>query len=264
MTLKVERTDDNGAAAAAGVQLRVQAEGVPDSLRLTLIQAVVHIHLRNGATLRIPSPLPLAVELRPAPLPDASRLSWIKDNDHPLDGYIPLTMDSREKAAAAGGIASIEVEGLARATSPHVAAIMPLEEGATRTALARHLLITKWTHSPGEASLNVATSSIAPGEGAGSPVATGSVPEYALVNEARHEALPIVARTSGRHVRFLVLPGPDLWDGTADYEIRPSAGDKSTAKIDDAWLSAARLLIIDWKHSGSYSVHGEWIAPPPR
>ncbi len=95
------------------------------------------------------------------------------------------------------------------------------------------------------------------------PLYAGSnVLSYALVNEARHEALPLTARGTSNGNSWLVLPGNQMITHSLSLDTRDALVGQ-TPPVDDHWYSGARVWVVDWLPVETYPVRATLTWPQP-
>jgi hypothetical protein len=145
------------------------------------------------------------------------------------------------------------------ASVPHVRASLPLAPGASIARDGLRMEIVSWSSSAGDATIELRTKTVAQNEEAPAIPGWTSAPTYALVNDARHEALPLSEGGEQSNQGWFVLPGTSTWSST--YSLRSVSPAPPRTARDESWFHNARLVVIEWVPLGSYPVSAEWAAP---
>ena len=80
-----------------------------------------------------------------------------------------------------------------------------------------------------------------------------------LVNEVRHESIPLVASHNGGSSRMIILPGVMLHESSDTYKAAPLDRFNLGHSVDSAWLRGAHLELSQWVPKGSYRVHDTFV-----
>ncbi len=244
------------------IRLEVRVASAQPGQRLTLSGPQAELLLADGSKLRIPTNPPI-LELgltRPASLDNST---WLVPN---RDSAIVRTLIVRpelvQQRLLAKSIKSITISGRLVASTPRVIGNLDLSAGSRLAAPGRRVSVAGGSEANGAAELNLNAIEL-PTVGAQrwSQVFTGSgVVSFALVNAARHEALPMTVRGTGGGASWLVLPGDQVVTTSLYLDTRDAfAGQPST--IDFPWFAGARLWLIDWLPVESYPVRAELAVP---
>jgi hypothetical protein len=242
-------------ATARELNLVVNLEPSSTSLRWSLVSPAIVAHLRSGADLRIPLGQQ-SVELSAAPPSLGRGVTWIvRPNGPSLRSDLTIRLDDTSRAAIAGGLASVELVGRISVLEPRLAALYPLEPGRRFAHDGTRIAIKRWSHSSDNVSLTMQLASIRQESWPASNFAYfGALPsrEFALLNEDRHEAIAFRQRTSSGGGASMVLPGTNVADFQAQYEVTSRNGGASIVTVGDDWFGSAKLAQIDWVRRGGY------------
>ena len=236
--------------------IRLRASHAPAGQRLTLLNSNVTLTLRDGATVRVGGPGPLELGVTH---PDLKGVRWVTpaaDTGH-AEINTTFSSDIRAQQAMGHGVMRLALSGRLLASIPHVRGSLPLAKGATLARDGQRTEIASWSYASGDAILELRTKAIARDEEAPSFPGWTSAVVYALVNDARHEALPLRQGRSASSQMWFVLPGTSASSGTDSLTSRTGLPSHLEAR-DEAWFRDARLVVIDWVPLGGYPVNAEW------
>jgi hypothetical protein len=254
--LNLEVHDLDKIAERQQIWLTIDAPTTPDTIRLSVVNPVVVLRLVNGDSIRLGLAPQSAVARLPMP-PVVRGVRWLSGGSVPRE-RVPLNVQLRGalRDSVAGGIASVTLEGRAVLLAPRTVGDLPLAEGASMTRSGLRVRLETWTHGHGDVSMTAHAVSIGEASYVGvSGVAPGGNGELqgVLVNRARGEAALLSQPGSGTGQSMLVLPGVSTGDRTMKYEWDSNAG-PGRSRLDDAWLTGARLMLVNWIPIGAYPV----------
>jgi hypothetical protein len=259
--LRIELLEPDTIARRQPWQLRVLAEGAPDSERLALVVDTIIFHLRDGSTLHARGVEPVAPLYTP-PLPVPSGVRWVGER---ADGrgtapstVVTVRLTDEQARTLFHGVAFAELVGRVSVREPRVIATMPLGVEQTLTRDGRRFRIERVSHGAEGAAVELLTSAILAGErtsrAGGWRRGSGEL-GVALLNASRGEAMLLQQRTNSRmQSDWLVMPGASVLQESARYEPRRSWLPAADHARDDAWYAGAQLLIAEWIPLGSYPV----------
>jgi len=257
VSMSRSQTPDIGA-----MLLEVRPTTVPLGRELTLQDPRAEVELKDGTKMRLSTTSPF-VDLN-AVRPILSNNRWVGPNlDSTFAGTLWLHADAAQVGAMDRGIRRITITGRVSETIPRVLGTMPLAINGHFTSPGRRAMLTSWSHARGQGEMRLDVTQLPwPVADAGPRWAqTNGALAYALVNDARHEALPLFVSSAGNGgPSWLVLPGDAVW--TSNLTLRTRAYSNETeSPVDDRWLEGARLWFIDWVPVDSYPVRAE-LTPP--
>jgi len=214
--------------------------------QLTLLNTDVAITLADGSIIHLTGPGAFTDVVRPE-LPGAR---WVTATAHGEDGArSQLSLSPRAHQAMARGIVRVSVSPSILAAIPRVAGSVRLAKGELLVRDGLTARIESWSYESGDATVNLRISSLS-----GDELDRAVNVEFALVNHARHEALPLFQRNSVGGTDWLVVPGDSATTNVLSLTTRP---DKPSAfeVRDPGWFQGARLVVIDKRVLGSYTAH---------
>jgi hypothetical protein len=245
------------------IRLEVRATSSLEGHRLTLSEPYAELLLGDGQTLRLAVNPPIA-ELR-STRPAIGDNAWLIPNrDSAYIQAIFLRPDITQQPLLAKGIKRITIFARISASTPHIVGSLPLSANGRLASPGRRLSVESWRKASGQAEVRLNAIEIpVPGVELLPPLGAGSrVLSYALVNDARHEAVPLTVRASSNGSTHLVLPGEGVFATSFTLDTR-DAFPGQTTPVDDSWYVGARLWLIDWLPAGSYPVRAELTLPQP-
>ncbi|HEV8447886.1 MAG TPA: hypothetical protein VGQ44_13735 [Gemmatimonadaceae bacterium] len=189
---------------------------------------------------------------------------WLSPNRDSTDApSIVLVPQEWQKPLVAKGVKRITIHGRILAAMPRVAGILPTTVGARLATPGRRISLGSWREDSGIAQLTVheielphSASDFYLQNRSGSRVLT-----YALVNDARHEALPLEAHGVSTGSTSLVLPGDEAYTTDLSLDTREAFPGRARPPLAEGWFQAARVWRIDWISAGSYPVRAELTLP---
>ena len=248
------------------VLLDVRPTTTPPGRALTLWDAHAELELSDGTKLRPTTTSPI-VDLYSV-RPSLSNNRWLGTSlDSTFAGLLWLRADAAQLRALDRGIRRITITGRVWETVPRVVGTMPLVIDSRLTSSGRRAMLTSWSHNRGQGEMRVDVTQLPwPVADAGPRVvSTGGPLAYALVNDARHEALPLFVNGASHGASWLVMPGDAAW--MSNLTLRTQAySNGPESPVDDRWFDGARLWFIDWVPVDSYPVRAEVtlsnVSPP--
>lgn len=249
------------------LNFKLSVDSLPAAQRLQLVDGVVVIHARGGAPLRVS----MEGSVRMLHIQDhaTTRLTWLgeRQESHPTIGSASVPDTGGVRRAKDSGITSVGLDGRLRVSVPDFADTVPLRVGFILERSGERTRVVKWTYGLGQASISLSTEklllSIEQRESLalGQPF-EGNDFEYALVNEARREAVVLEPHRGGSQNGWLVLPGTQTLSASMQLSTPTRDGVlRQLPPIDDDWFRGARLVITHWVPKGSYPVHSETAVP---
>lgn len=235
------------------MQLRVRIDGAPRGQSITLLDPTVTIAWAKDSVARLP--MHNSFSLSTASLPAQSTISG-SDALHPMrnDVSFGVPIPDSLRAAVAGGLRRVWIDGRLFVRTPQFVAAAPLRAGASLATNNRRIAVTKWSHGFGDVLVEAKTVSLGDGSSPPGRLASIASTEYRLaVASASHDrVIPLEQRSSQSGSLFLVLPGVSFNSGIASFHAA-----RRDSVPSDTWFENAQLLLIDWKTVGSYRVHVE-------
>jgi hypothetical protein len=246
------------------IALRLELDSPPSSQRLGLISGVGIFRLRDGTVLR--QPIIRQSMSRYLQVRDTTGLHWLGE---PADarfstGFSVSTTDGVQRAIEAG-VTAVGLDGRILVSTPDAADTVPLVIGAYTTRSGSRATVTKWEYGLGRAALTLSTSAVMNDVQSTLPGPfDAEESDFALINEARHEAIALEMGGLGYHTGWLVMPGNPTRDGSLTLQTSRQYArsvERGGAPLDDAWFRSAHLVITHWVRRGSYAVHSEGSVP---
>ena len=238
-----------------GLSFMVRGDTLSDAMRLTVVQAEVELHLRDGAIIRTSAePMPIGPM---ASIPEAPRLRWLQRRDGPravhLHVMVRVTPDQRRLLER--GLSSVVFEGRAIVTEAVTLAVLPLVPGADTTVSGHSVRVENWSTEFGEPTLRLRVSSVSTEDLPRRVEGWHMAIDPALVNSARGEAYRLAQRGGTAAQRGLVLPGLPAVSRIEELGLAQTVPARSP--VDAEWLREARLLLVGHEVRGSYPVRLE-------
>jgi hypothetical protein len=227
--------------------LAVTVDGVrPSRYAMMLGAPAIVLRLADGTTMRLPFNND-RLDLTWAPLPLGQEVRVVGYSDVPYGYTRTIDLTPSDRDALRRGIVKATIEGSLAAREPRAVVTVPFRTGAVgRRDGTRVDIITAFRH--GEDSFAEVRRTGISDSSDGIAFAAGSdpslnAPHYVLVNPARHEAVTLTEGRTSSTSDGVVVPG--AWRYMAQSTLRPAPQAGDPVK-DDAWLSQARLAVIDW------------------
>ena len=249
------------------LNFRLTVDSLPAGQRLQLFDGIIALHVRDRAPLQ----LSIGGSARIVHIQDhaTTRVRWLGEREerHPTIGSVAVPDTGSAMQAKDPGITSVGLDGRLRVSVPDFADTVPLRVGFILEHSGERTRIVKWTYGLGQASILLSTATVLLSTEPKEPQALrqpfdGNNVEYALVNEARREAVVLELNGGGTQNGWLVLPGTQT--SSASIWLRTPAQHgvlREVPPIDDEWFRGARLVITHWVPKGSYRVHSETAVP---
>jgi hypothetical protein len=242
------------------IRLQVRATSAAARQRLTFHLDGAELDLADGTKMQIHpgfSDLVLG-SIRP---PSLANSVWLTpDRDSAFVQSIVLRPVLQQQPLLAKGIRKITIYGRVSAADPRTVGSMPLAPGARLSVPGRRVSIREWVQS-GQTEITINSIELPPSPDASRLMESGSqVVTYALVNDARHEAVPLTVRGTSGGSSWLVLPGDEVLTREMTLDTREAFVGRSTG-VDGRWLDGARVWLVDWVPAGSYPVRAELTLP---
>ena len=218
----------------------------PDA-RLTVLSTDVAITLKDGSTIHVAGPS--SGDLVRPELPGVRWVSGSADSAHGLT--TSLSPIPRARDAMARGITRVSISPWIAASVPHVIGSMQLANGSLFVHDGLTARIESWSYGSGDGIVDLRISSMP----RGNYTDPSDDLEYALINDVRHEALPLFRRRAvGGGSNSLVLPGDSARTNVFELSTRADTSGALEAR-DPTWFRSARLVLIDKGELGTYTVH---------
>jgi hypothetical protein len=260
ISVSLRNSDPRALAAGSSLEIDVTTPSVPEGRRLTFVANSIELELRDGTKLRLHMNLPTADfgSARPA----LAGVTWRTPNADSLPvARLGANLDFAERRAVQNGIVRVSVNGTVLATAPRVAGTVNLARGAWLVNHGQRLRVRSWEFGSGTGSLTLQTWSIRLHDVPPQPFGYSNAIQYALVNDGRHEAIPLNSTGSTGGSSWLVLPGTDAQASSITLENRNFSRSTSEGMPTDDWFRGAHLVVMDWVPVGRYSVSAEGGAP---
>jgi hypothetical protein len=242
------------------IRLQVHATSASASQRLTFRPDRAEVDLADGTKMQV-NPAFSTLELGAIRPPSLANSVWLTpDRDSAFAQSIILRPVLQQQASLAKGIKKIVIYGLISATAPRAVGSLRLAPGARLAVPGRRVSIRQWIQS-GQTEITVNSIELPGSADAPRQIESGSrVVTYALVNDARHEAIPLTVRGTSGGSSWLVLPGDEVLTRELTLDTRDAFVGQS-AGVDARWYDGARVWLVDWVRSGSYPVKAELTLP---
>ena len=217
-------------------------EGARPGQRYRLRHADIKVIARGGDTLRVPL-LIVGIVLEGD---TATRIaSPARMSVRPLDSLV-----------LRGRLSVEELDGVGT---------LPLKLNAAIVHDGRRTAIEKLAPFSLDSLLALRTTSVEPGTNPGSNSSSGSdigerdSSRVKLVNDVRHESIPLVRSQGQSNARLIILPGVMLRESSDMYRAGPLDRFSLGHLVDSAWLRGAHLEFSQWVTKGSYPVHDTFV-----
>jgi hypothetical protein len=245
----------------ASIAVKLVADSVPSAQRLTLIGGIAVFHLRDGteSRARISEYSNQHFEHR-----GTTGTTWLGEQSdlHVAFRSSVIVPDSVERRIETG-LTSLGMEGRVLVSSAAFADTLPLRVGASVARSGTLKMISKVSYGLGHASLTLINSDVLldPPQAFPQPFINANALEFALVNDARREAIVLEPRAGFSQSGWLVLPGIQTSEWSQSLVTWSQYLALGGSPVDDAWFRDARLVITHWMTRGSYPVHSEIAVP---
>jgi len=242
------------------IQVLVRATSAPVGQRLTFRLDGAEIDLADGTKMQM-HPLVSVLELGSTRPPSLANSVWLMPaRDSAFSQIVVLRPDFQQQALLAKGIKKITISGRISAATPRVPGSLRLAAGARLAVPGRRVSIRQWVTS-GAQEITINSIELPQSADVSRQVESGSrVVTYALVNDARHEAIPLTIRGTSGGSSWLVLPGDEVITRELTLDTREAFVGQS-AGVDQRWYDGARLWLVDWVPAESYPVRAELTLP---
>jgi hypothetical protein len=242
------------------IRLQVRATSAPAGRRLTFRLEGAELDLADGTKMGINpgfSTLELG-SIRPASLANSVWLT--PDRDSAFVQSVILRPALQQQPLPTNGIKRITIYGRISASIPQTVGSLRLAPGARLEVPGRRVSIREWVQS-GQTEITINSIELPRSADAARQIESGSrVVTYALVNDARHEAIPLTVRGTSGGSSWLVLPGDEVLTRQLTLDTREAFRGQSSG-VDGRWLEGARVWLVDWLPAGSYRVRAELTLP---
>jgi hypothetical protein len=230
------------------------AVGLPDVItsdRYTAIDsAVVRIRLSDGNTLVLTSSPHAIVAYPTLPLPTG--IQWLGALPPAnFSGANGIRANRRQLDSLAAGIANVSIDVFTWSARPSLVATLPLRAEARQRRGGKIARVLRMgTQAEGDTLALIAMTSISVPEttwGSNMGMLFGRVPEFALVNRRRGEAVIPIQRRIGGSSASTPLPG--LWRTVMVTEVPggiQSVRGPRPAPVGRDWIDEADVLAFDW------------------
>ena len=244
----------------AEIGLQVRAISAPVGQRLTFRLDGAELELADGTKMPM-HPGVSVLELGLTRPPSLANSAWLTpDRDSAFSQVVIVRALLQQQPLLAKGIKKISIFGWISAATPRVMGSLGLAPGARLAVPGRRVSIRQWVTS-GAQEITINSIELPQSADVSRHVESGSrVVTYALVNDARHEAIPLTIRGTSGGSSWLVLPGDDVLTGELTLDTRDAFAGPS-AGVDSRWFEGARLWLIEWAPAGSYPVRAELTLP---
>jgi hypothetical protein len=242
------------------IRLQIRATSASAGQRLTFNPDGAELYLADGTKMQISAGFQ-ALELGSIrPLSLANSVWLTPDRDSAFAQTIILRPVLQQQSLVAKGIKKITLYGRISATAPQAVGSLRLAPGARLAVPGRRVSIREWAQS-GQTEVTINSIELPLSADASHQLESGSrVVDYALVNDARHEAIPLTVRGSSGGSSWLVLPGDEVLTREFTLDTR-EAFVGQTAGVDARWFDGARLWLVDWVPAGRYPVSAQVTLP---
>jgi len=254
--LELQRSDRLGKEEEMILRVAVDTDTV--SRRLILAVPRVIVHLKDGTDVTVWGN-GLSSALVAAGNPLAANIRWLRsERDRFATFALPVSFEQR--SAISKGVIGLELVGTVFALEPRTIRTLPLEPNRSFKRDGIRLRIVSVTPAPDGGTVVVHATSVLQPEPFPLLDRFGTLGgrQYALVNEARREAVVPFKTGGGGVLNLLVLPSMSLGDETITLQLRTN----STVPRDSAWFMGARLALVQWTLSGQYSVRVPIVEVP--
>jgi energy-converting hydrogenase Eha subunit A len=241
-SIKVELREG---AAPNQLNLGFRMEGAQPGQRYRLRKADVMVFARGGDTLRVP--------LVPDPIVYAPDRHMSMGISLATPIPVPTVIDS----IVLRGRLAVEVLG--------GAGTLPVKLNAAIVHDGRRTAIEKLAPFSYDSLLALRTTSVEDGTNPGSNSSSGSdigerdSSRVKLVNDERHESIPLFRSRGQSNARLIILPGVMLRESSDMYRAGPLDRFGRGRLVDSAWLRGAHLELSQWVPKGSYPVHDTFV-----
>jgi hypothetical protein len=208
----------------------------------------VVFRMKDGSTLRAPVPAEtMVLAVPPSPIRGVrwlGRPPFVVDSSRRV-----ISLTKRQEDLFRAGVESAEFDGYVASFEPVIALTLPYREEATYTDRGNSTRVLAANPSRDDSLATLAFSTV------DNPDSTSWRPpfgtalqdvRYALVNEARGEALALQRGGSSRSNEALVLPGAWRTTSIENVQLRMNSRDS----IPTGWASNAQLVVINWVRRG--------------
>jgi len=254
--VELARSDRLGTEERMSFRVAVDTDTV--SRRLILAVPRVIVHLKDGTDVTVWGN-GLSSALVAAGNPLAANIRWLRsERDRFATFALPVSFEQR--SAISKGVIGLELVGTVFALEPRTIRTLPLEPNRSFKRDGIRLRIVSVTPAPDGGTVVVHATSVLQPEPFPLLDRFGTLGgrQYALVNEARREAVVPFKTGGGGVLNLLVLPSMSLGDETITLQLRTN----STVPRDSAWFMGARLALVQWTLSGQYSVRVPIVEVP--
>jgi hypothetical protein len=259
------------------IKLRLWVNGLNASQRAVIHDATVTITLKSGKMIYINRyDIPLS---EGDSVPMKALVKWLGTRAVSPFALVPVHLRPDEQALVTGGIRKINVAGLMTVMQPRVLDTLALRRGAQRREHDQHVLLDQVSMENNDLRLVIHVSGPTPTDNTSAPFDPymANAPHFALINDRRGEATPINGISAMTRNAWLVMPGVYVSDrdftlslrnppvvatmmastnGQAQAAIQPPTPLPVPLSVDSAWLSDAKLLMLEWKMMARYPVTG--------
>jgi hypothetical protein len=256
---------DTAAIAWEGrVHLRITLVGADSGQRFRLDRPRTRFFLHDGTTVTMPLWELGATILYSGPpeLPnirslqeDLSRISGPTTGvDHEVSGELRRSLIS--------GIDSVQLTGTLTRLEPRIFATLPLRVGAAVRRDGQSTKISALALGSPDVLLEVEMRTVGTARDRANWMNETTGPNAFLVNQARGEGMGLPRKGSNSNPGILVLPAAGVQQGSIRY-MAPRTRNGGPNWPDAQWLSAAKLMLLEWTDGPSTPVRASSVPMPP-
>jgi hypothetical protein len=229
-------------------RIDARLSGGSDLIVYSLVSGELEFQLRNDSI--VFATLGRDVQLGVPPVAEGLRWRSVRGWKPPQHEThtLEVTLKPEQQRQLSAGISRIVLHGQLRVFEPTILATIPFVAGSIAVNAGHRFELVNVSNVDGKFVLIV--SSVVHTEGLYRRPETAWLPEYALVNRQRGEALQIDNRGESSGTLGLVVISNEM----SQRRTRTTAQPTQLALPDPTWFEGAQLLRIVWRDRGRYAV----------
>lgn len=251
--IAIDATSAGIANGAPQWSVRVRMAQATDSERFDFTPDSIGFVRDDGSTVRANGDYPTIVARGGAPRLDIP-VRWI-DMANWSDGF--TTQPHVTPGFVAASVRAIVAAGAVTVSRSRVIGSLPLRSGAATTAAGHRVAIYGFEQNATGADVWIELSSVSQAgavssAGAGTGLGARGGVQFAIVNDARHEAMLLWGSNDSGGGGPIVLPWIGVTTNFTQFTTNRRGNAATSAPVDSAWYANARLVAVEWTATARY------------
>lgn len=229
-------------------RLTMSVDSGDPRVRLRFVADTLYIRLRDGSRIYLNARLG-TVRLQDPPLPVPNLTRWLSDataltQGLPRSSTATVQLDDDDRSRLALGGQAIEIAGHVDVTEPRLIGAIPLAAGAAWTGDGTRVRLAKVATDAAAATVTLSSMSVA---------SRSADWNYAVWNDARHEAMVFGSTSWGGSTGWLLVPGASITTASSQMQASVRRGGTTDGMLPSSWFAGARLAIFEWIPRGTFT-----------